>query len=137
MRPVIPLPDDELALIQYLGTVTEVTALVPASRVSTALGPRPVYPVVLIQRVMGDETNAPQWIDAAVIQVDVLATDKRTAKVLMQTVRAAILAIENDHVAEGWLVSSYEEIGPQWLPDTLSTPPLSRYIARFRVLIHP
>lgn len=137
MRPVTVLPDDELALIQYLGGVPEVTALVPASRISTGLGPRPVYPVVLIQRSMGQANNAPQWIDEAVLQVDTIATDQRTAKVLAMTVRAAVLAIENDHVGEGWLVSGFEEIGPQWLPDTLSNPPLARYIARYRALIHP
>lgn len=76
-------------------------------------------------------------MDEPAIQVDVIATDRTQAKKLMLTVRAAILAIANDIIPNvGVLVSAYEEVGPSWLPDTIPIPPLPRYVARFRVLLH-
>lgn len=132
--PLSPLPDDELALIQYLRGVPEVTALVPGARITTDLPPSPVYPVVLVQRMAGQTLT---WgVDEPALQVDVVGGAKDECKVLTQTVRAAILAIANDVVDEATLVSAYEEMGPTWLPDTVPTPPLPRYTIRFRVLLH-
>ncbi len=134
--PVVVLPDDELALLEYLRSVAEVTALVPAARITLELPPSPVYPVVLLQRAGGIGI----WpaLDEPAIQVDVVADagQRRACKVLAQTVRAAILAISNDVVTEGVLASATEEIGPQYLPDTIPVPPLPRYTARYRVLLH-
>jgi len=134
--PLAPLPDDELALIQYLKTVTQVTALVPATRITTELPPKPTYPVVLIQRA-GGQVIWPS-IDDPALQVDVVAAagQRRACKQLAQIVRAAILAIANDVVAEGVLASGWEELGPQWMPDTIPIPPLPRYTARYRILLH-
>ena len=140
--PVTVLPDDELALIQYLRTVPEVTALVPGARITTELPPSPTYPVVLVQRAGG--VGIWPALDDAALQVDVVAaarTDatpntRRECKILAQTVRAAVLAIANDIVPEGVLVSASEEIGPQYLPDTIPNPPLPRYTARYRVITH-
>lgn len=134
--PLALLPDDELALIQYLRTVTQVTALVPAARITTEIPPSPVYPVVLIQRAGG--TGIWPALDDAALQVDVVADagKRRDCKILAQTVRAAILAIANDVVPEGVLASGSEEIGPQYMPDTIPNPPLPRYTARYRVITH-
>lgn len=134
-NPLNVLPDDELALIQYLRGLTAVTALITAGNIITELPPTPVYPYVLLQRA-GGMTSYPSATDEPAIQVDTLAADRHTAKVLMLTVRAAILAIANDTVAAGILSSAYEEVGPAWLPDTVSIPPVPRYVARFRVLLH-
>jgi hypothetical protein len=132
--PLSPLPDDELALIQYLRGVTEVTALIPAARITTELPPTPTYPVVLIQRMAGLTLT---WgIDEPALQVDVVGGTKHQCKALTQTVRSAILAIANDTVAEAVLVSAEEETGPAWLPDTIPTPPLPRYTFRVRLLLH-
>ncbi len=134
--PLASLPDDELALIQYLRSVPEVTALVPAARITLELPPSPTYPVVLVQRAGGQAI----WpaLDDAALQVDVVnaAGGRRACKVLAQTVRAAILAIANDVTAEAVLASAFEEIGPQYIPDTVPVPPLPRYTARYRVLLH-
>ncbi len=134
--PVTVLPDDELALIQYLRTVPEVTALVPGARITTELPPSPTYPVVLVQRAGG--VGIWPALDDAALQVDVVAAagQRRACKVLAQTVRGAILAIANDTVAEGVLASGSEEVGPQYLPDTIPNPPLPRYTARYRVITH-
>lgn len=134
--PLAPLPDDELALIQYLRTVSAVTALVPAARITLELPPSPTYPVVLIQRAGG--VGIWPALDEPALQVDCVAAagQRRACKVLAQTVRSAILAISNDVVGEGVLASASEEIGPQYLPDTIPNPPLPRYTARYRVLMH-
>jgi hypothetical protein len=133
--PLSVLPDAELALIQYLGSVPEVLALVPAGRITTQLAPNPTYPVVLISR--GGGTPAVwQALDEPALQVDVVGGDKATCSLLMRTVAAAIMAIRNDVVAEAVLSSAFEEVGPAWLPDTIPTPPIPRYVARFRVLLH-
>lgn len=134
--PLAALPDDELALVQYLRSVPAVTALVPAARITLELAPSPTYPVVLIQRAGG--IGIWPGLDYAALQVDVIdaAGRRRACKVLAQTVRAAIWAIANDVVPEAVLASAHEEIGPQYLPDTVPTPPLPRYVARYRVLMH-
>jgi len=46
------------------------------------------------------------------------------------------MAIANDTVTEGVLVSASEEVGPQWIPDAVVVPPLPRYVARYRVILH-
>ncbi len=134
--PLPSLKDDELALIQYLRSVSAVTALVPAARITTELPPSPAYPVVLVQRAGGQGI----WpsIDDSALQVDVVddAGKRYECKQLAQTVRAAIWAIANDVVAEATLASGSEEIGPQYMPDTVPVPPLPRYTARYRVLLH-
>ncbi len=134
--PLASLPDDELAVLQYLRGVPAVTALVPAARITLELPPSPTYPVVLVQRAGG----ASIWpaIDDPALQVDVIADagQRKACKDLAQTVRAAILAIANDVTPAAVLVSGSEEIGPQYLPDTIPVPPLPRYTARYRILMH-
>ena len=132
--PIVAAPDDELAVIEYLRGLTQVTALVPAASITTQLPPSPVYPVVLIQRIGGQMI----WpaLDEPAIQVDVLGVTKVAAKTLMMVIRAALLAIANDIVPAAVLASAYEEVGPSWLPDTIPIPPVPRYVARFRILLH-
>lgn len=132
--PISPLVDDELALIQYLRGVTAVTDLIPGGRITTELGDKPVYPVVLVNRSAG-VTIAP-GIDEPALQIDVIGGTKAQCKALTQTVRAAVLAIANDTVPAGVLVSADEEMGPSWLPDTVPIPPLPRYVFRVRLLTH-
>jgi hypothetical protein len=133
--PLSVLPDAELALIQYLGSIPEVVALVPVGRITTQLAPSPIYPVVLISRA-GGVPVVWQALDEPAFQVDVVGGDKATCSLLMRTVAAAILAIRNDIVAEAVLSSAVEEVGPAWLPDTIPVPPIPRYVARFRVFMH-
>lgn len=132
--PVVVQADDELAILQYLRTVSAVTDLAPAANIVLELPTKPVYPFVLVQRAGGDAI-APD-IDDAALQVDCLAVKRGDAKRLALTVRAAVLAIANDVVAEAVLSSAAEEIGPQWLPDMVPNPPLPRYTARYRVILH-
>lgn len=134
-NPISVLPDAELALIQYLRSVTLVTDLVPAERITTTLPPKPTYPVILVVR-MGGLANAWQQIDGPALQVDVIGGTRHQCQQIARTVRAAILAIRNDQVTEATLVSGAEEVGPQWLPDQVAVPPLPRYVARYQVLIH-
>ncbi len=136
----MPLPlaaaiDDELAMVQYLCSIPAISTLCASGSISTEMPTKPTYPRVLITRVSGQLI----WpaLDEPVQVVDVYGTTKRQAKTLALTVRAAILAIANDSVTEGVLSSAVEEVGPQWLPDTLPTPPVPRYTSRYRAVTHP
>lgn len=132
------LPDAELAIIQFLRAQTAVTALVPASRITTTLPPKAVYPAITVKRTGGLPIHFAR-VDEAAIQVDCWDDygKRYECQQVARTVRAAILAIYGDQVDEANLVSASEEVGPQWLPDTVTTPPLSRFVARFQVRLHP
>lgn len=133
--PITVLPDGELALIQYLRSRTEVTTLVPAERITTALAPNPTYPVILVQRIGG---NAKAWqkIDEPAFQVEVVGGTRYQCQQIARVVRACILAIRNDTVTEATLVAGFEEVGIQWIPDNVVVPPLPRFVARYQVLLH-
>jgi hypothetical protein len=137
MMAFIPIiqPDAELALIQFLRGRGEITALVPSARITTVRPQEPIYPLVLVQRIGG---NALAWnsIDEAAFQIDVVGGSRYDCQKIARTIAGCILAIANDTVSEGVLVSAQEEVGPQWLPDGVVVPPLSRYVARYRVLLH-
>jgi hypothetical protein len=135
-NPLNVLPDDELAVLLYLRSINAVTNLIDPTKIIQQLPPTPVYPFVLVQRAGGQSPDS-RAMDEPAIQVDTLATDRAQAKRLMLTVRAAILAIANDIVpGVAVLASAYEEVGPAWLPDTVTIPPVPRYVARFRILLH-
>lgn len=128
-------PDAELAVLQFLRSRTEVTSLVPGTRITTSRPQEPTYPVVVVQRVGGTST-AWNFIDEAALQIDVVGDTRYNCQRIARTIAGCVLAIANDTVTEGVLVSAFEEVGPQWLPDTVVVPPLPRYVARYRVLLH-
>lgn len=132
--PITVQADDELALLQYLRSRAEVTALVPGTNIILELPPSPVYPYVLVTRA-GGSPIAPD-IDDTALQVDSLGTTRGMSKRIALMVRAAILAIANDRVSEAVLCSGAEEIAPQWIPDTIPVPPQPRYTARYRIILH-
>ncbi len=134
-RPLAIAPDDELATLQYLRSIPQLTALVPAANIIEQLPAKPTYPYLLVQRVAGQSTSSP-GLDEPVLQLDSLGGKRFDCKRIILTARAALLAIANDTVPAGVLVSAYEEIGPSWLPDTISVPPIPRYTARIRLLLH-
>jgi hypothetical protein len=133
--PINVLPDAELAIIEYLRSRTEVTSLVPSDRITTTRPPKPTYPLVTVMRIGGTAT-AWQQIDEPALQIDVIGGSRYQCQQIARTIRACILAIRNDTVTEGVLVSGTEEVGPQWLPDQVVVPPLPRFVARYRVFIH-
>lgn len=133
--PITVLPDAELAVIQYLRSRTEVTSLVPAARITTTLPTEPTYPVILVKRI-GGLAKAWQQIDEPALQVEVVGGSRYQCQQIARTVRACLLAIFNDTVTEAVLASASEEVGIQWIPDTVVVPPLPRYVARYQVLLH-
>jgi hypothetical protein len=132
--PVV-LPDAELAVIQYLRSRSEITALIPAARITTVRPKSPTYPLVLVMRI-GGIAKAWQQIDEPAFQIDVIGGTRYNCQKLARTVGAVLLAIANDTVSEATLAHAYEEVGPQWMPDDVVVPPLPRYVARYRVLLH-
>lgn len=134
--PVTVLPDAELAIIQYLRARSEVTALVPGTRITTTMPSSPTFPLVLVERI-GGIASVWQRLDEAAIQIDVFGGTRFECQRLARTVRACIMAIRNDTVDAGVLVSAAEEVALQWMPDMVPVPPLSRYTARYSVTTHP
>ena len=134
--PVNVLPDAELALIEYLKARTEITSLIPAARITTALPPQPTYPCVTVTR-MGGSPLVWQRIDEPDFQVEVWGGSRFECSTLARTVRACIMSIRNDTVSAGVLVSAGEQVGMQWMPDDVTIPQIPRFVGRFSVLIHP
>ena len=135
--PVNVAPDAELALIQYLRSRTEITSLVPSARITTTRPTSPTYPLILVQRI-GGTSLAWNAIDEAAYQIDVVAgvDDRYLCQRIARTIAGCVLALANDNVTEGVLASASEEVGPQWMPDMVVVPPLARFVARYRVLLH-
>lgn len=133
-NPLAVLPDGVLATQQYLRGIPEVTALIAAASIVSALPSKPVYPYVIVQWAGG----LGHWpaMDEPAIQIDVIGGTKFACGQLARTVRAAMWAVANDTVSEGVLVSAHEEVAPSWLPDNIPTPPMPRYTARYRILMH-
>lgn len=132
---VYVLPDPILLLIQYLRLRPEVRALVASGNIIDALPKLPTDPYVLITWA-GGAGIWPAVADDA-LQVDAYGGTKEQCSLLARTVRAAIWAINGDVVPAGVLSSAAEELAPQWLPDQIPSPPLSRFVARYRIVTHP
>jgi hypothetical protein len=132
----VVMPDPLLAIRQYLISKTEITTLVPATNIVTQIpAVNPTYPYVILS--WGGGLGIWPGIDEPSIQIDVVGGTKIVCGQIARTIRAAIWAIANDIVAAGVLVSGTDEMPPSWLPDPTSIPPQPRYVARYRILLHP
>lgn len=136
-NPAYVLPDVVLASLQYLRGRADVTALLDAAHIETALPSNPTYPYVLLTYAGGQGIWPALSDDAIQFECVDLQANKASLSLLARTVRSAIWGIRNDIVAAGCLVSSREEQGPQWSPDPTTKPPLASYIQRHRILNHP
>lgn len=136
-KPIYVLPDPTLATIQFLRTITQLTALTPLTKIVSELPNNPDYttPYVIVQHAGGSGI----WpaIEDAAIQIDVVGGLKILCGQVTAVVRAAIWAIANDIVPAGVLSSGVDEMAPAWMPDTVMIPPTPRYTARYRILLHP
>jgi hypothetical protein len=130
------LPDAKLAVIEYLSSITAVTTLVPATNILTKVPLTGVtYPYILVQ--WGGGNGIWPALDEPAIQIDVVGDTEFNCGKIARTVRAVIWAIANDTVAAGVLVSGADEMSPTWMPDNVANPPLSRFTARYRIILHP
>lgn len=136
-NPIYVQPDPVLALIQYLRGIAELTTVTPAAKVVSELPSSPDYstPYVIVQRAGG--TGIWPALDEPAMQVDTVGGSKVLCGLAARTVRAALWAIANDIVPAAVLVSGVDEMPPSWMPDMVPVPPLPRYTARYRVLMHP
>jgi hypothetical protein len=131
------LPDPVIALQQYLRLRSQITALTAATKVVSEIPTSPDYatPYVVVQSVGG--VGIWPALDDAALQVDVIGGTKDLCSQVARAVRACVWAIANDRVTVGVLASGAEETAPAWLPDTVPNPPLSRFMSRYRVILHP
>ena len=134
-NPVYVQPDAVLALLQYLRLRPELTALLPAASIVTEIPTNPTYPYVLVQE--GGGTGIWPAIDEPALQVDTVGGTKDKCSAIARTVRACIWSIANDVVPAGVLVSGADTMRMAYIPDTVPTPPLARFTARYSVLLHP
>ena len=133
--PVYVQPDATLAVIQYLRLRTELTALLPAASIVTEIPTSPTYPYVVVQLAGGSGI----WpaLDEPAMQIDAVGGAKALCGQIARTIRACIWAIANDTVSAGVLSSGWDQMPPAYIPDTIPTPPLPRYTARYSVICHP
>jgi hypothetical protein len=133
--PVYVQPDAVLAMLQYLRLRTELMALIASDHIVTEIPTSPTYPYVLVQLAGGSGI----WpaIDNPTMQVDAVGGTKAACSLIARTVRACVWSIANDVVPAGVLSSGHEEMAPAYIPDTVPTPPLPRFTARYSVLLHP
>lgn len=132
--PLDVLPDANLAVIQYLRSLTQITTLVASDHIISQIPTVPSYPYILVQLAGGQGV----WpgLDKPTVQIDCMGGLQEDANLIARTVRAAIWAISNDVVTEGILASGFDEMPPSWMPDMSVTPPISRYTARYKVILH-
>jgi len=142
--PIVAFPDATLAVIQYLRSRPEVTDLIDPGNIGPRLPDTPSWPQVMIHRGGGTPVTR-QWVDDAAIQVDAMIPadpaqypdgPKQCAD-LIAAVVACLSAIADDTVPEAVLCGARIDVGPLWMPDPVSQPPLSRYVARATVTLHP
>ena len=127
--------DATLAVIQYLRLRTELTALIAADHIVTEIPTTPTYPYIVVQE--GGGTGIWPAIDEPALQVDTVGGSKAACSLIARTVRACIWAIANDVVPAGVLCSGADTMRMAYIPDTVPTPPLPRFTARYSVLMHP
>ena len=132
--PVYVQPDAVLAVLQYLRLRPELIALLPAASIVTEIPSTPTYPYVLIQE--GGGTGIWPAIDEPALQIDTVGGAKALCSQIARTVRGCIWAISNDVVPAGVLCSGADTMRMAYIPDTVPTPPLARFTARYSVLLH-
>ena len=134
-NPVYVQPDATLAVLQYLRLRPELTALIAADHIVTEIPTAPTYPYVLVQLAGGSGI----WpgLDEPAMQIDTVGGTKAACSAIARTIRACIWAIANDVVPAGVLASGWDQMPPAYIPDTVPTPPLARFTARYSVLLHP
>ena len=134
-NPIYLMPDAVLAVLQYLRLRPELTALLPAASIVTEIPSNPTYPYVVIQE--GGGTGIWPAIDEPALQIDTVGGPKPLCSQIARTVRACIWGIANDVVPAGVLCSGADTMRMAYIPDTVPTPPLARFTARYSVILHP
>ena len=134
-NPVFVQPDAVLALMQYLRLRTELMALIPSDHIVTEIPASPTYPYVVVQ--WGGGNGIWPAIDDASMQIDSVGGTKVACGQIARTVRACIWAIANDVVPAGVLCSGADTMRMAYIPDTVPTPPLPRFTARYSLTLHP
>jgi hypothetical protein len=135
-NPVYVQPDPVHAVIEYLRGLSEITALLPAEKIVSSIPAKgTAYPYVLVNFAGGADLTV--GMEESTVQIDSVGGSKPQCQKIARTIRAAVIAIANDIVTDGVLAHGSTELAPQWLPDEVPTPPLSRYTARYSVILHP
>jgi len=134
-NPVAVMPDAVLALMQYLRLRSELTTLIANDHIVTEIPASPTYPYVVVQE--GGGTGIWPAIDEPALQVDTVGGTKAQCSAIARTVRACIWAIANDVVPAGVLCSGSDTMRMAYIPDTVPTPPLPRFTARYSLTLHP
>lgn len=139
MPEIDVLPDAELVAVQWLRTVTAVTAL--SDRIYTQFpDDDPVWPLVTVSRI-GGLPVVRQRLDAASLQVDCWGNPadvegRPDASLLARTVRAALHQMPGQDITSGW-VTGVEDSDPlAYRPDDSRDPAIPRYSFGVTVYLH-
>jgi hypothetical protein len=137
---IVLLPEAEPIVRAYLAATPEVTALVPANRIQTErLTDGITWPAIRITNVAASLFDAPEWINAAQVQVDCFDTSDAAASLAARTVHGALVEMRDQRYthSSGQVVGVDFVLGPMSQPDETRDPPLARWLIRAVVNVSP
>jgi hypothetical protein len=139
---VVPMPDIEDALIDYLVADTGVGAVV-VDRIYAELPRGVVYPAVTV-RLLIQRSGVPRWLQSpATVEVAGWAHrddahGRKNARAACETAVAAINALRNAVLGDVVVVGPIATTGPRSVPDQLEPGVVNpRWIAEVSLAYHP
>lgn len=102
-------------------------------RVYSRIPAKPVYPLVVVQR-LGGRPAVKQYLDAPYVQVEVWGDGKSQVLDLAEMVRERCLAIEGQIIGGMFTTGVSDALGLTWLPDETGR---DRYVFAVTVFNHP
>lgn len=131
-------PDVEKIVAEFLRSQSDVAALV-SGRVYTDMQglSSPTYPLVLVG-LLGGPSHYPAWLQEGRLQVEAWwrGGKKPDLRNVILTVAASLPHLENTVHTEG-VVGAVDVGTPHWLPDTVPTPAMARWLLDVTLTAHP
>jgi hypothetical protein len=132
------MPNIEAVVSGQLRATPEVAAIC-GNRVYTVLPNNIDFPLLLITRMGGVHEVVippPLWVEEAILQFDSYADTKSLARLLMDTVRSALVAMIGKVTADAVILNVLPG-SVFWLPDDSYAPVKPRYIVDCTVTYRP
>lgn len=137
--PLLVLPDVIELVRSYLGTVPEVTQLVPMDRI-TIRSPRDTStPWVRLSRIGGLVEVWPPMLDRCNLQAEAYSPPEQeeTCWQIARTLRGALLGALNFVGSDGVICGALDSMGLIYQPDTSRNPPTPRVVMAVSIYARP
>jgi hypothetical protein len=123
------MPNAEAIVSGYLRSVPEVSSLV-GTRVYTVLPRKETdreFPLVRVSRIGGGPTEAPAYLDRALLSVEVWGGTKNEARTIAATIAGALDEIDGYSTTDGYATGSSPG-ALRYIEDADFEPPKARYV---------